>query len=55
MSSLKGTVENIDTRLAGVEQNTALIPAIKAAVTDHTHQQNRLETRVTALETTSAN
>ena len=40
----------LDQRLAKVEKDTRLIPAVKLAVTDQTHQLNDHQKRLTKLE-----
>ncbi len=50
VGSLKETAMETNRRLKKVEQDTELIPAIKAAVTDQSAQLKDHEIRVTKLE-----
>ena len=50
MSSLKGTVEDINGRMSNVERNSELIPVIKTALTDQSHQVTDHEQRISSLE-----
>lgn len=50
MSGLKTTVDDISDRLAGVEQQTVLIPSIKAAITDQSRQLADHEDRIIGME-----
>ncbi len=50
LSGLSDTVVRIDQRLGQIEQNTNLIPSIKAAVTDQNKDIAKLGGRISTLE-----
>lgn len=54
MSGVANRVENLDGRLQRVEQNTDLIPSVKAAVTDQSRQLADHDQRISDLEQAAA-
>ena len=54
VSGLTVKVDGVDKRVSKVEQQTELIPSIKAAVTDQTKQLNDHDARIADLEKTTA-
>lgn len=51
VTGLHSKIDQVNTRLIKVEESANLIAAIKAAVTDQTHQLTDHEVRVAKLET----
>lgn len=50
ISGVSETVSHVNCRLGNVEKDTALIPSIKAAVTDQSKELSAHEKRITKLE-----
>jgi ribosomal 50S subunit-associated protein YjgA (DUF615 family) len=54
VSGVSGRVNQVQERLTKVEQDTRLIPAIQAAITDQAKEFKGLSKRVTVLEKAAA-